>query len=213
MKEEQCKILKHRAINSSYFLSKSHFKGDHTQNYVAFQPVYRYLKSITNKDYISVWTSKGLSDGSIKPPVAPNNNIAPELNHIKTKLRIRFDGSCLKQKKVTFTDKKVVNTYIVYGINLWSNIHGAEFLLLNFLFVTIELTKNAVPDKYKWSGYDIGFDALGSFWLSDGGEFDKNVLILDGDISSLVHIDNKRKKYLDSPTDGSDDTAFTTEKE
>ena len=49
-------------------------------------------------------------------------------------------------KKVTFTDKKVVNTYIVYGINLWSNIHGAEFLLLNFLFVTIELTKNAVLD-------------------------------------------------------------------
>ena len=32
---------------------------------------------------------------------------------------IEFDGNCLKQEKLTFTHKEVVNIYIVYEINFW----------------------------------------------------------------------------------------------
>ena len=35
---------------------------------------------------------------------------------------------------------------------------GSFFMLVNCLFVAISLTKNADIDKYKYSGYGIGFD-------------------------------------------------------
>ena len=40
-----------------------------------------------------------MSDESIKPPAASHKNIAPALNHVSTRLKVKFDGSCLKQEK------------------------------------------------------------------------------------------------------------------
>ena len=61
--------------------------------------MYRYCKKIGNTDHIPSWKSKGLSDESIKPPATSNNNLAPLLNYIGIKTRVKFDGSCLKQDK------------------------------------------------------------------------------------------------------------------
>ena len=61
---------------------------------------------IGNTDHILLWKSKGLSDESIKPPATSNNSIAPSLNYFGTIARVKFDGSCLKQDKITFTHKK-----------------------------------------------------------------------------------------------------------
>ena len=55
------------------------------------------------------------------------------------------------------------------------------------------MTKNADPDKYKNSGYGIGFDARGSFSLSDGNGFGKNATIFVAKMSSSVHINIKKK--------------------
>ena len=55
------------------------------------------------------------------------------------------------------------------------------------------MTKNADPDKYKNSGYGVGFDARGSFSLSDGSGFGKNATIFVAKMSSSVHINNKKK--------------------
>ena len=57
------------------------------------------------------------------------------------------------------------------------------------------MTKNVDFDKYKYSGYDIGFDASGSFTLSDGSEFCKNVIIFGADVSSSVHADKRKKIF------------------
>ena len=89
------------------------------QNYLGFQPIYKYFKNIANSNHILDWTSKGFRDESIKPPAASNNSLVPGVTHISTKLRIKFDGSCLKQEKVTFTHKLDVSIYIAYEINLW----------------------------------------------------------------------------------------------
>ena len=35
---------------------------------------------------------------SIKPPAAFNNSLASLLNYINTKIQIKLDGSCLKQR-------------------------------------------------------------------------------------------------------------------
>ena len=50
-------LNKLKTFDSSYFIGKSHFGEDGTQNYLVFQPMYRYLKMITNTDYISSWKS------------------------------------------------------------------------------------------------------------------------------------------------------------
>ena len=90
-------------------------------------------------------TYRAIADESIKPLVGYNKTLAPALNHINTKLRVNFDGSCLKQEKVTFTHKNVVKIYIVYGMNLWPYTQRADFMLENFLFGAVEFTKNTDP--------------------------------------------------------------------
>ena len=73
--ENELKKLK--TFDSSYFIGKSHFEEDGTENYLIFQPIHRYLKVIANAKYISEWKSKGLSDESIKPPSTSDNNLFP----------------------------------------------------------------------------------------------------------------------------------------
>ena len=99
---------------------------------------------------------------------------------------------------------------------MWSYIQGAGFTLENSVFGVVRLIKNAHPNKYKHSGYGTGFSARGCFSLPDGSGFGKNAIIVGADMSSSVHIDNKKKYILiDSkdPTDGLDDTTLTAEKE
>ena len=105
-----------KTFDSSYFFGKSHFEEDGVQNYLVFQPMYKYFK--TDSSYhILLWTSKGLFNESITPFSAPNNFLTPSLNYVGTKIRVKFWGSCLKQDKVTYTHGKIVNIYIVYEIN------------------------------------------------------------------------------------------------
>ena len=55
-----------KTFDSSYFIGKSHFKENCTQNTLVFQPIIKYFKVITDVGYISSWKSKGLSAESIK---------------------------------------------------------------------------------------------------------------------------------------------------
>ena len=116
-----------------------------------FQPAYRYSKNIVNSDHISEWKYKGLSDKSIKHPAVSNNSLCPAINHFDIILQVKPYENCLKQEKVTFIHRKVVNVYNIYEINLWLNIQVADFALESSLFGAVKLTKNADPDKYKYS--------------------------------------------------------------
>ena len=44
---------------------------------------------------------------------------------------------------------------------------NTDFALGNCLFGSVKLTKNADLDKYKYSGYGIGFDSRSEFSLPD----------------------------------------------
>ena len=59
------------------------------------------------------------------------------------------------------------------------------------MFGAVKLTKNTVPDKCKCSGYGIGVDSRSEVSLPDGS-MSKNVIIFGVDMSSSVHIDNKK---------------------
>ena len=74
-----------------------------------------------------------------------------------------------------------MNIYIVYETNLWS--HPQDFTLGYSLFEAVKLIINADFSKWKYSVYDIGFYAKGSFSLSDGGISGNNILTFDADLS------------------------------
>ena len=79
--------------------------------------MYRYFKRISNTEHNFSWKSKALSDESIKPPSGPNNILNSSLDYLGFKTRVIFIGSCLKQDKITFNHKTIVNVYIVYEID------------------------------------------------------------------------------------------------
>ena len=78
------------------------------------------------------------------------------------KIRVEFIGSCLKHSSPIFTHEKVVNIYIVYELAVSSS-HISDPTLKNCLFGVVTLTKHAHVEKYKYSGYGIGFDRRSSF--------------------------------------------------
>ena len=145
-------------------------------------------------DYVLSWQSKGLSNERIKPSTTSNNSLNPRLSYYDTKVRVEFTKSCLKESNHIFTHKKIVNIYLVYELAASSS-HTSDPTIKNCLFGAVILTKNGDIEKYKYSGYDIEFDRRSSFSFPIGG-FDKNVIIFGADMSSSIHIDNKKNDIL-----------------
>ena len=65
----------------------------------------------------------------------------------------------------------------------------------------ITLTENVDHDKYEYFGYGIGFDVRGSFLLSNGRGFGKNVIIFGVDGSSSKYIYYKKTCRFDNIDD------------
>ena len=76
-----------------------------------------------NINKIAKWKSKGLSNESLEVISIPNNTLTPSINYYGDKARLKFTGSVLQQKTVTYSHKKVVNLYIVYEI---TNFHSTN---------------------------------------------------------------------------------------
>ena len=211
--ENELKKLK--TFDSSYFIGKSHFEEDGTQNYLVFQPMYRYFNRVSgvgSGNYIYSWKTKGLHNENITARTTSDYKLDPELSYFGTKTRVEFKGGCLKQGKVTFNHGKIVNIYLIYGIS--NNYPVSNYSTLgNCLFGAVALTKNADIDRYKYSGYGIGLDRHESVSFPGIG-LGRNVIIFGVHMSSSVHVDNKKKDILilvKGPTKGLEHT-LTAEK-
>ena len=148
-----------------------------------------------NKKYISSWKCKGLSDETIAPYATSDNSLTPWIDHYGTKIRLKFNKSCLKQlNRLKYTHGKIANIYIVYELGASSS-SNSDPTLKNCLFGAVTLTKNADIEKYGYSGYGIGFDRRSSFSFPGNG-FGQNAFIFWGDMSYFAHIDNKKKDIL-----------------
>ena len=87
--------------------------------------MYRYFKIIAgvgNGSHIYYWKSKGLSDEEINSIKTSNYSAIPYFHTYGTKIKVKFNGICLKQNKITYTHGKIVNIYIVYEISKSINI-------------------------------------------------------------------------------------------
>ena len=138
---------------------------------------------------------------SIFEPTFVDHHVLPDIN---------FNGHCLINISIT---KKVINLCISYILKPWLRNLNTDFTLKNCLFGSVKLPKNADPDKYKYSGYSIGFDSRSDFSFTNGS-VEKNVIIFGADMSSSVHIDNKNKDISilgEGPTQGLDETTLKAE--
>ena len=132
-----------------------------------------------------------MSDERLNSNTASNYKITSKLSYYGTKIRVNFNGSCLKEDKVAHNQRKIVNIYIVYEISKKDSISNYP-TLENCLFGAVRLTKNPDINKYKYSGYGIGSDKEGEFSFGTSG-FGRNCIILGADLSSSSHANSKKK--------------------
>ena len=90
----------------SFFTINQFGSEDGTQACLIFQPMHRYFKLIANTKHIAEWKSKGLSDESIKPITTSDNSLARLISYYGYKIRLKFNGSILRQPEVACTQKK-----------------------------------------------------------------------------------------------------------
>ena len=133
-----------------------------------------------------------MSDENIIALTTNDYSLHPQSSYLGTKTRLEFRESCLKQDKITYNHEKIVNIYIVYELDKIST--KTSPTVVNYLFGAVSLTKNADIDKYKYSGYGIGFDRRNVYLFGNG--FGRNVITFGVDTSSSVHVDNKGKCIL-----------------
>ena len=92
-------------FDAYYFRSKNYFDVDCTQNYLVFQPVYRYFERVGNK--ISSWESKGFSNEKFSSMTTTSNNkFATSLIYGNAMIKVKF----------TYNHGQIVNIYIVYRL-------------------------------------------------------------------------------------------------
>ena len=135
-----------------------------------------------------------MSDERLNSNTASNYKITSKLSYYGTKIRVNFNGSCLKEDKVAHNHRKIVNIYIVYEISKNDSISNYP-TLENCLFGAASLTKNPDINKYKYSGYGIGSDKEGEFSFGTSG-FGRNCIIFGVDLSTSSHVNSKKNNIL-----------------
>ena len=92
--------------------------------------------------------SKGLSNETITHYVTSDNSLTPLIDHYGTKVRPKFNKSCVKQWiKLTHDYGHKVNVYIVYKLGAASSSNDSDPTLKSCLFGAVTLTKNADIEK------------------------------------------------------------------
>ena len=106
-----------------------------------------------------------------------------------------------------------MNIYIVNELGASTSSNSDPTIKKLFIWCSY-FTKNADIDKYRYSGYGIGFDSRSSFSFPGGG-FGQNIIIFRVDMSSSIQVDNKGKYILilgKGPTQGLGEHSLTAEK-
>ena len=170
------------------------------------------IKYFSGTSQIDLWKSNGVSEENIENTTKSESNFAQTfVDHYFLPV-LSFNGHYLIKSNINIP-KKVINLNISYELTPWLRNLNTNFTLNNCLFGSVKLTKNADPDKYKYSGYNIGFNSRSKFLFVDGS-MERNVIIFGANMRSSVHVDNKNKDILilgEGATKGLDDTTLRVE--
>ena len=151
--------------------------------------MYKYFDALGFE--VASWKSKGLLNAKISS-VMNSKGAFPRMVYDNARIKIKFNVNLLEQDNVTYNYEPIVNIYIVFRLTV--DTKYSSVTLQNCLFGAVKLTKNVDIDKYKYSGYGIGFDSRRIF-TRPSGEYDRNV-IFGADLSSSTHANNKTRSIL-----------------
>ena len=152
-----------------------------------------------------------MSDENINCATASNYSITSGLSSYDNKIKVKFNGSCSKPDKITYTHG-TIEILTLFMISKIFNIISYP-ALENCLFGAVSLTENVDIDEYKYFEYGDGFDRKGKLTVSN--RLGRSCLIFAVDMSFSVHVDNKKKGILvvgERPIPGLDGTTLTAEK-
>ena len=200
-------INKFSILNVAKYFSLGIFQND-----LVFIPANKYMKHFTGTTRIELWKSNGMSEEVIDNTTKSGGTFGPTFVDHHALPDINFNGHCLMKSNISIP-KKVINLYICYTLGLQLRNLNTDFTLVNCLFGSVKLTKNADLDKYKYTGYGMAFDSRSEFLFIDG-TYGKNVIIFGADMSSSVHVDNKVNDILilgEGPTQGLYDATLTAQ--
>ena len=125
-------------------VTKSYFEESEKPNYLIFQSLSKYFKLIDNTKYISSWESKGLYNEAIAPYATSDNSLTPQINHHNSKIRLKFNKSCLKHpNKIIYGYGRKVNVYIIYELGASSS-NNNDPTLKNCLFGAVTFKKTQI---------------------------------------------------------------------
>ena len=141
-----------------------HFSSGIFENYLVFIPANKYIKYFTGTTRIESWKSNGTSEESIENITKSDSNFAPTFVDHHLLPGMNFNGHCLIKNNI-YIPKKAINLYISYILGPQLRNLNTDFTLGNCLFGSVELTRNADLDKYKYTGYSIGLVARSEFYL------------------------------------------------
>ena len=160
-----------------------------------FIPAKKDIRYFTGTTRIESSKSYGISEERIENITKSDGNFAPTFDDHCLLPNVNYNGHCLIKINISIP-RKVINPYIPYTPSPQLKKLNTDFTLGNCLFGSVRLTKNADPDKNKYSGYGIGFDSPSEF-LFTNGNYGKNLSFLELIFwSSSVHLDNKRKELM-----------------
>ena len=121
-------IKKFSILNGAKYFSSGIF-----QNYLVFIPAKKYIKYFSGTTRINSWKSNEISEGDIESISKLDSNFVPTFAAHHVLPDINF-------------------TYFSYILDRWLRNSNTDFTLKNCVVVSAKLTKNADPDKYKYSG-------------------------------------------------------------
>ena len=129
-----------------------------------------------------------MSNEKVNFPFTVNKSCSPKLIKLiwinNFRIRLRFTRSCLRQDFVTFDRNNLINLFISYELDRWSQDLNVESGPKDCLFRAVKLTKIVDPNKYSYPRYGIEFDCHSIFLIP---KFDWS-----------KHAINKNKSYLNS---------------
>ena len=147
-----------------------------------------------------MFSFKNLPSVSNPPKTDDIPSTLPTLLNRSNRLRVILKGNYMKQNKLGYYHRSVINIYILYKLDDLNNAQNIKiknndnssqnFTAQNCLFGAVKITPDADKSSYKYSGFGICFDANSDFSfgnITNG----KNVIIFGADMSFSSHERNK----------------------